>query len=564
MTRTIDSSKARWISMMTVVGTLAGWCAGAMGQGESPSVPPIDTLPPTAVSPSDSQRELLDRLRRMEVRLDQVTKQNEELSREVQELKSVNRDQSQKFPPARMESRPNVGQGGGSVGGSGSSYRISSSLGGGSSSGGGDPTTTERAQVVGNRRLGKLPLAGGYYDYANDGLRWGTDDDEFNFGIRAMQQIDARIYANPNQEYVSSGITNPRTRVYFYGHLTRPFSYEFSFQESYDTLNLLDSYINYRYSDGFNLQFGRYKSPFTYEWYRIHIWNLLAPERSLFSQNFSGQRRFGLMAHGDLFNKRMEYAVGSFDGQRNGYSEFNSHQDVLAFLNFKPFYNREGSWLRDLQFGGSVDAGIENNPLTPAVLTTSAPESPSGLTPGSPAVPFLAFNNNVRERGLRELWELHTAYYYKGLSLLGAWDSGTQDYALGASGPAPVRVPTSGYFVQAGYILTGETIRDRTLLDPLRPFDLRPGHFGLGAFEVTARFSELQLGRQVFTGGLADSSLWTNQAQMVDAGFNWYLNRFIKVYFDWEHAMFANPVFYNTGQFQKSNDLYWLRVQLYF
>jgi hypothetical protein len=138
--------------------------------------------------------------------------------------KSVNRDQSQHFPPVPAAPRPDVGQGGGSGGGSGSSYSISSSLGGGSASGGGDPTMTGRAQVVGNRQLDKLPLAAGYYDYANDGLRWGTDDDEFNFGIRAMQQIDARIYANPNQEYTSSGIFNPRTRLYFYGHLTRPLS----------------------------------------------------------------------------------------------------------------------------------------------------------------------------------------------------------------------------------------------------------------------------------------------------------------------------------------------------
>ena len=168
------------------------------------------------------------------------------------------------------------------------------------------------------------------------------------------------------------------------------------------------------------------------------------------------------------------------------------------------------------------------------------------------------------ERGDRALWELHLAYYYKGLSLLGAWDSGFQDYAIGRSGPPPVHVPTSGYSVQAGYILTGETIRDRTLIDPLRPFDLRPSHFGLGAFEVTARFSQLQLGRQVFTGGLADPNLWTNEAQMVDVGFNWYLNKFLKVYFDWEHAMFGNPVFYNTGRFQKSNDQYWLRLRAYF
>jgi phosphate-selective porin OprO and OprP len=232
----------------------------------------------------------------------------------------------------------------------------------------------------------------------------------------------------------------------------------------------------------------------------------------------------------------------------------------MAFLNFKPFYNREDSLLRDLHFGGSVDAGIENNPLSPAFLTTSAPPAPGALAPGSSAVPFLAFNNGVMERGFRALWELHMAYYYQGLSLLGAWDSGFQDYALGRSGPAPIRVPTGGYFVQAGYILTGETIRDRTLIDPLSPFDLRPGHFGLGAFEVTARFSQLQLGRQVFSGGLAR----TNEAQMVDVGFNWYLNKFLKVYFDGEHAMFGSPVFYNTSRFQKSHDLYWLRLQAYF
>jgi hypothetical protein len=99
----------------------------------------------------------------MEDRLDRVTKQNEELSRELQELRALNRDQSQPFPPVPTERRPNVGQGGGSVGGNGSSCSISSSLGGGLASGGGDPTTTGRAQVVGNRQLGKLSLAGGWH-----------------------------------------------------------------------------------------------------------------------------------------------------------------------------------------------------------------------------------------------------------------------------------------------------------------------------------------------------------------------------------------------------------------
>ncbi len=136
-----------------------------------------------------------------------------------------------------------------------------------------------------------------------------------------MQQLDARIYANSNQEYASSGIFNPRTRIYFEGNVTKSLSYEFSFQQTYATLNLLDSYLNYRFSDGFQLRLGRYKTPFTYEWYRVHIWHLLAPERSLFATNFEGNRRFGLMGHGSLLDNRLEYAVGSFDGQRNGYHE---------------------------------------------------------------------------------------------------------------------------------------------------------------------------------------------------------------------------------------------------
>ena len=50
-----------------------------MGQEGSPSVPQASALPRAAVSPSDAHQELLDRLLKMEQRLDQVTKRNEEL-----------------------------------------------------------------------------------------------------------------------------------------------------------------------------------------------------------------------------------------------------------------------------------------------------------------------------------------------------------------------------------------------------------------------------------------------------------------------------------------------------
>ncbi len=533
----------RLATLLFVAGLVAR-PPSAEAQDPTPQpTPPASPSP--APPPSAAPDLLLDKLRQMEEKLDALSSQNAKLSQDNQKLAEqyealAGKVEGQARPSGAGEGSSSGGMTGagdaktsggeGSPAGSGSS----NSAGGGSKASGGDPTTSGRAQVIGNRYLKPLNLTH-QYDYENDGFRFATDDDEIELRIRAMSQVDIRVYQQKDQSPISGGIFNPRTRIYFEGQFSKPIKYEFSFQNFYDVVQLLDAYLDFSYDPRFAVRVGRYKNPYTYEWYRIHIWDLLAPERSLFSNNFESNRRFGVMAHGDLFRNRLEYAVGSFDGQRNGFSEFGNSQDVSAFLNFKPFYNEEGSPLRDLQVGGSVDAGYENNPLSPAVLRLTT--SPSGLDLTSTSaintanVPFLAFNSNVRERGERALWELHAAYFYKGLTLLAAWDSGYQGYGIGpASAPAtPVKVPTSGYFAQIGYIVTGETIRDRTLIDPLRPFDLRKGRFGLGALELTARFSELELGRQVFNGGLADPNLWSRQAHTTDVGFNWYLNKFVKV-----------------------------------
>jgi phosphate-selective porin OprO/OprP len=162
-------------------------------------------------------------------------------------------------------------------------------------------------------------------------------------------------------------------------------------------------------------------------------------------------------------------------------------------------------------------------PLTPAVLRTNFSPGPATIDSTAGAngaeLPFLAFNPTVLERGSRALWEAHLAFYHGGLSLVSAVEGGHESYANGA---APrVHVPINGWFVQGGYLLTGETIRDRNNIQPLSPFDLRAGRFGLGAWEVTARYSQLNLGSEVFTAGLADPNLWTNHAKMVDVGLNW-------------------------------------------
>jgi phosphate-selective porin OprO/OprP len=87
---------------------------------------------------------------------------------------------------------------------------------------------------------------------------------------------------------------------------------------------------------------------------------------------------------------------------------------------------------------------------------------------------------------------------------------------------------------------------------------------GTGAVELQARFARFVVSNDIFTQGIADPRLWTNDVSVVDAGVNWYWNRYLKWYVDWQHSVFANPVPYRPGKFQNTSDLFWIRCQLYF
>ena len=327
------------------------------------------------------------------------------------------------------------------------------------------------AQGVGNRYLGKVPLTA-FYHYGRDGVGLATEDDEFMLKFRFLFQGDYMGYLGPPSDPVHSGFYIPRVRYYFQGHFTKPLDYQLSFQQNYSSLSVLNAFLNYTYDNRLRIRIGRDKAPFTYEWYKLNVWRFATPDRSLFAQNFGLNRMIGLTVWGELVREQVEYAAAIVDGPRNSTQDYNSAKDVVGFLNFTPFA-RGDSFLKNLNFGGSVDYGNQDNPLTPAVLRTNTSSSSTALSAADPAnaatVPFLAFNPNARERGNRELWELHLAYYYQGLSLYGGWGSGYDSYAF--TGQRPVRLPVNGFHVTVAYLLTGETMNERTLIDPIHRFE---------------------------------------------------------------------------------------------
>lgn len=414
--------------------------------------------------------------------------------------------------------------------------------------------STSRAR---NRRL---PLNGTF----GPGFQLMTEDEEFRFRVHFESQVEARIWGQ-DQVPANSGIFLPRQRIFFEGNITKPIEYEFAINRGFGALNVLNAFLNFHFDDRFQVRIGRFFTPFGYDQYAISNYWMPTPERSIYTTNVGLNRQFGAMGWGYLFDKRLDYSAGIFNGSRNSFEGLNNGVDFVTFLNARPFQQSDGlPMLRFLNIGTSFAVGNQDQSPVP-ISFRIAGGSPSADNPGPGTTPFLILNRDVVERGNRLLGTLHAAYFYKSLSLIGEWQYGYGSYAS-ASHPASAQVPFSGFYATAGYFLTGEEIERRTRVQPLRPLiptdpsDRR----GIGALEAVGRVSRLSLGEEVFRAGFADPTLWSNSAITTELGLNWYWNEYVKLYAFWLHGEFGDPVLYRPGRSQDTADMFWLRFQLYF
>lgn len=402
-----------------------------------------------------------------------------------------------------------------------------------------------------------------------EGFELATPDEELSLGVRVLNQVDFKNFIPNDLDPAISGLYLPRTRFYFTGHLTRPIEYEVSVQRSVEgVIDLLDGFVNFNFDEGFQIKFGRSIVPYSFDWYDHLEPYFITPERSLFPLNFGLSRQAGLMAWGYLGEGRLEYAVGGFSGGSIGIADDNTTRDAVGYVNWRPFLTTERfPRLRHLNLGGSIAGGLTVRPEEerPIPLRTSIQSTENSREAAAASITFLDFEEDVRALGDRFQGALHLAYYGGGWSIESEVQAGSFQYRkFGA--PFQPRVPVIGYHVTAAYFLTGEEPPDRTLIVPLRPFDPLRGEYGPGAFEAFARISQIHLGEEVFDFDLANEDFWARDAYLTDVGFNWYVNRFVKFYVDWQHANFGSPVLVNidNGDRSRHSDLFWIRCQIWF
>ncbi len=400
----------------------------------------------------------------------------------------------------------------------------------------------------------------GVFTFGN-GFELKSNDDEFVLQLRGLVHLDGRFYESPGTDVARNTFGFPRAWLIFSGRLTKPLEYYIALNQGFENLNLLDAYLNIRPRDEIQVKIGRFKTPFTYEFYSLPVQGLISPERSLFFNNFGLNRDLGMMVWGQLLDKRAEYATGIFNSNRNSFLNGNNNFAIASLFDIRPFAFFGSEALENFHFGGSVAFTPELNAPNPNILRTNIPT----IGPLAVSVPFLQFAPDTLASGGAALWDLHAAWYYRQLSLIAEWQSGYETYAHQAS-PEGSRtpIPVSSYYVQAGYFLTGETVQTRNTVEPRRPFGFKPGQRGPGAWELAARYNALNLSDRVFTGGFADPSLWTNRVQLIDLGVNWTWTRNVKFYLGWEHAVFGDPVMLRSSplQLQLTSDMFWFRTQV--
>ena len=410
------------------------------------------------------------------------------------------------------------------------------------------------------REPARLPLNGTF----GPGFRFQTENQEFRLQLHIGSQFETRLWGDGGGLPGSSGVFLPRQRLILNGNITKPVEYEFAINRGLNSFDLLNAFVNLHFDDRFQLRIGRYFTPLTYDQYAIPTWWMPTPERSLYTTNVGLNRQVGIMGWGYLFDERLDYAAGFFNGSRNSFQSLNNGADFVGYLNVRPFQHWVSSPARFLNMGSSVSFGYQDQNAVPVAFRVGA-ISPDAVAPGVGTVPFLILNPGVIERGNRLLGSVHSAYYYRSLSLIGEWQYGYGNYSMPGR-PTSTQVPFSGFYATAGYFLTGEQVERRTWVDPLRPFVPLSRNLprGPGAWEAVARVSRLGLGDQIFKGGFADPNLWSNSAITTEVGLNWYWNRYVKVSTFWLHGAFGEPVTYRPGDRHNNADMFWTRFQLYF
>ncbi len=407
---------------------------------------------------------------------------------------------------------------------------------------------------------------------------------DFEFKFKGLAQADARYFLDDfNPTGVALTPTSNRDALYFNDtvllrrveptfELTLGKLLFFRLQPQFagDTASTADVYAELRFRPEFVVRAGKFKGPVSLE--NLRSTSAITFIERGFPTELGPNRDLGIQVGGDLFDSRLNYALGYFNGtpdgrDANGTSDPDNRKEIGARLFAEPFRNDPG-FLQGLGFG----VGGTTGPRSGNVASVANDFLPRYRTPGQntffsyQAAAAAAGANpatlGVLADGRATRIEPQAYWYWNSFGLLGEWISSKQALARGDHND---KLTNKAWQIAANYFLTGEDAAYRGLARVNQPFT--GGGAGWGAFEVAARYGELDIDDDAFDGDaatrFANPATQASEAKAWTAALNWYPTVNVKIALNYSETSFDGGSASSSGD-RKDEKALFTRFQINF
>jgi len=401
------------------------------------------------------------------------------------------------------------------------------------------------------------------------GFSLNSADGSFTLKLRGQLAVDGRYFLDQYTPSTSNTWLMRTLRPYIEGTVGGIYDFRLMPDFGQGKAIVRDAYVAARFRPWFVPQIGKFKGPVGLE--RLQPDPYARFLEASFPTNLLPNRDLGLQLSGALLDNQLSYAIGLFngtadggssDGNATGDTDNDGKRDLEARLFAQPFLNSPHFALRGFGLGiGSTyvsSTGVAtstatnvSNGATTGVLTTVTTTSllPTYVTPGqekmfsyrSDSAGTGTINEATIAAGVRRRIVPQLYYYYGPFGLMSEYAQVSQQVQrqVDATTLRRATLKHDAWQVSASWFLTGEEATYASI-KPRSTFQV--GKPGWGAWEIAARYQEIDFDDAAFTGGsasFANPTASVSAAKSIDLGLNWWLNQNVKWQFHYAVTSFT-------------------------
>lgn len=346
-----------------------------------------------------------------------------------------------------------------------------------------------------------------------------SSDGRNRLRLRGTIQADSRWYLGAASAESADTFVLRRARILMEGVFSGMFQYQIVPEFGGGGFNLVAANVSAVFSPALQVRLGRFKQSVGLEHLQADSSGFFI-ERSLVSNLVPGVD-IGLQFSGDLAEGRINYALGLFNGSADSTNannlDSNDAKAVAGRLILRPIHGF------GIGLGASLAPAQEGKLHLPAGYRTEGQQR------------FFAYGADVISDG-QALRLSPQAFYYAGS--LGVLAEYVRSEIEVRKGLESARLAHDAWQVAVGYVLTGEDA-SYTGVAPARPF--APSRGDWGAFEVVARFSQLNFDDETFPRFALPSE---NAAGIrgFGGGVNWFLSSRLRFTVDYLQSRFSTRI----------------------